>query len=755
MTYAIKAQSGACYGIPEPLMSLWSIPSFPDACLSLFETTVDSAFGDGPRLSVEPLDENETDERELELRKPNSPTYEPPSLCSEDFKTGSPDVAIDIQKPYDSHSTSKGVRLNQNPTIPPPTSTEDYFGICREEDTTPLRQQSVSPTLLCDETTNPQLSSLWTSTDNYPGETQTKSKDLPDIDSLFGSDDESSTPVPPIKRRNRFARQDDDEYCPTDGDLPVKLELYLTRSSLVYQNGSTRANGRQTLSDGGESGQLWDSDSEAFDRSQAGQKARKISGSKSNRIKCPNCPGKTFTRRADLDRHLKSSCHNGKASIKCVCGLCGRELVRPDALRRHMISHNRGTIGPAGQKIVGQRGALSVLMGPKNSDESSIGFAKQADRDGDVKYVDIYKIYSFGAIRLDSTFSSRDLSIMSIDTNENAPSPSEASISPVATRFRSPPFSDPLPPPSSARSNSASFSPESSAEPMEPEEGAYAPLNSIASKYGVPTADIVPPEFPINAAQAPGGEKAEDASESFRMPTLKPASWGKDTAGNKQYTPPFSGGTISSVAFPPPGKTKPPGRASLDGSSWASTSRRATTSSASTSTMAEPADDDRDSWKTGWSRPQAPRSLRPRPESTPGRIMQPKAEPGTPEMQVSGDEGGESEVDELEDEVPTSPSKVAEKGKDKPHSKFKHPGRVSCLKGCGKTFARFAEARRHSEQTTGCGGGEKAFLCERCGSSFTRSDALSRHARPRGSGKLTSCDVKYDTLMRQRKAAEN
>jgi len=52
--------------------------------------------------------------------------------------------------------------------------------------------------------------------------------------------------------------------------------------------------------------------------------------------------------------------------------------------------------------------------------------------------------------------------------------------------------------------------------------------------------------------------------------------------------------------------------------------------------------------------------------------------------------------------------------------------RVECPKGCGKTFGRLLDARRHANQTIGCGGG-KRFVCVTCGIPFCRRDALRRH----------------------------
>lgn len=53
--------------------------------------------------------------------------------------------------------------------------------------------------------------------------------------------------------------------------------------------------------------------------------------------------------------------------------------------------------------------------------------------------------------------------------------------------------------------------------------------------------------------------------------------------------------------------------------------------------------------------------------------------------------------------------------------------RIDCPKGCGKTFGRAHDAHRHADQTMGCGGGQKAFVCSICDRNFTRQDALQRH----------------------------
>jgi uncharacterized C2H2 Zn-finger protein len=63
----------------------------------------------------------------------------------------------------------------------------------------------------------------------------------------------------------------------------------------------------------------------------------------------------------------------------------------------------------------------------------------------------------------------------------------------------------------------------------------------------------------------------------------------------------------------------------------------------------------------------------------------------------------------------------------KSYSKLSVSRRVECPKGCGKTFGRAHDAHRHADQTMGCGGGQKPFVCPKCGNLFSRKDALKRH----------------------------
>lgn len=301
---------------------------------------------------------------------------------------------------------------------------------------------------------------------------------------------------------------------------------------------------------------------------------------------------------------------------------------------------------------------FSVSMEFPHTDQSPIGFVKEEDRDGDAMYVGITKTHYPCTIRLDWSLFRDDSASMVDSSNETALKHSKTPISPFATRFRKPSLggSQPQPTSSSSHSGSAARSGESSSDHMDCDESeAYVPLDSIASKYGVQT-DTPKDGSHTDADKMSAKDISEVDSGKFRMPTLRAASWGKEPLGDKPYVAPFNGGTTSSVTFPPP---KAGGRTSPDESKRASTSRRDTISSFSTLSAADPEADARDSWKTGWSRPQAPRSLRPRPESTPGRIMEPKRESNTPEMDISGDEGGESEVDELEEEdeeAPKSPT---------------------------------------------------------------------------------------------------
>lgn len=302
-----------------------------------------------------------------------------------------------------------------------------------------------------------------------------------------------------------------------------------------------------------------------------------------------------------------------------------------------------------------------------------------------------------------------------------------------------------------------------------------------ASEFDLISSKIGPSDTPNRVANTPiadsstsvhGGSGGTDRSDRYHRST-KSLSWkeGSSDADHNLRTGSPGGATDDPVKRRFSGRSRADLGDIIDGSdrvgeavSLHHLASRSTTSSVKS---AEPEEDDPNSWKTGWLRPQTAQTLRrPRLRPVMGWPEKPESGASASEMDVSsddqgdrgdGDEGDEGDEDEIEseDEDEVAVTVTAEvKGKAKGKAKAKGRGssgnRVACLKGCGMTFARYAEARRHSEQTAGCGGGEKAFVCERCGSSFTRSDALSRHARPRGRGKVTSCDTKYETLMRQK-----
>ena len=102
------------------------------------------------------------------------------------------------------------------------------------------------------------------------------------------------------------------------------------------------------------------------------------------------------------------------------------------------------------------------------------------------------------------------------------------------------------------------------------------------------------------------------------------------------------------------------------------------------------------------------------------------------------DEDEDENEDEDEDPVPTKrriiPSRnslrsqrIGQPIHKKSYNKLTMSRRVECPKGCGKTFGRAHDAHRHADQTMGCGGGQKPFVCTKCGNHFSRKDALKRH----------------------------
>lgn len=59
-----------------------------------------------------------------------------------------------------------------------------------------------------------------------------------------------------------------------------------------------------------------------------------------------------------------------------------------------------------------------------------------------------------------------------------------------------------------------------------------------------------------------------------------------------------------------------------------------------------------------------------------------------------------------------------------------------CPNGCGQSFKKGADAARHAK-CSGCNGNEqKHLLCEPCGKTFTRKDAVMRHMKTGCSGKI-------------------
>lgn len=198
-----------------------------------------------------------------------------------------------------------------------------------------------------------------------------------------------------------------------------------------------------------------------------------------------------------------------------------------------------------------------------NFDESRIGFAKEEDRDGDAMYVGINKTYSCLRDWLRLEFGSYDPSSMVITNDEDTLKTSKSLISSVATRFRNPSLGGPQPQPQPPSALST-FLHENNSDRMESEESeAYAALDSIVSKYGVQTLQIHPHEDHVSYANTDRTSESDAPtvdSSSFRAPTLRAASWIKEPHGEKSSAPTFnastSGGTTSSVTFPPPDRMK-------------------------------------------------------------------------------------------------------------------------------------------------------------------------------------------------------
>lgn len=122
-----------------------------------------------------------------------------------------------------------------------------------------------------------------------------------------------------------------------------------------------------------------------------------------------------------------------------------------------------------------------------------------------------------------------------------------------------------------------------------------------------------------------------------------------------------------------------------------------------------------------------------------------KIEPTEQDVQIDSWKTGWLKVDKWAKELPTAQSSVKGKAatdrkvntegcssrKGRPRTAQKQPStvdtRVVCPKGCGMTFGRPTDARRHAEQTSGCGSSQKPFVCGGCGGGFSRNDALRRH----------------------------
>ncbi|CAF9938002.1 MAG: hypothetical protein HETSPECPRED_000737 [Heterodermia speciosa] len=64
---------------------------------------------------------------------------------------------------------------------------------------------------------------------------------------------------------------------------------------------------------------------------------RQTSTTSSNRFSCPTC-GKTFTRKADMQRHKRL---HGKPSLQCNVQGCTKGFYRNDKLQEHIKTHQR------------------------------------------------------------------------------------------------------------------------------------------------------------------------------------------------------------------------------------------------------------------------------------------------------------------------------------------------------------------------------------------------------------------------------
>lgn len=70
-----------------------------------------------------------------------------------------------------------------------------------------------------------------------------------------------------------------------------------------------------------------------------------IESSRTKRLTCPKCPGKSFGRQAELRRHMLVL-HEGNTSLLCPAPECGRQFSthRKDKLREHVRNIHKGTV---------------------------------------------------------------------------------------------------------------------------------------------------------------------------------------------------------------------------------------------------------------------------------------------------------------------------------------------------------------------------------------------------------------------------
>lgn len=172
----------------------------------------------------------------------------------------------------------------------------------KEEPSTPPRLHATTPAfnfslLSMSRISSPQPSYLWSTNNDCRRMSLLEADKLSDLGPFFESDDDS------IK------------YCsyvrlPRDLDNPNRA--------------GSGATALEQLNETNEVDQLWDSDDEALTFSRTKEMTRRTCGLQATRVKCPHCTRIFFTRPANLERHLKSSCRNinDRCLIKCICKLC-------------------------------------------------------------------------------------------------------------------------------------------------------------------------------------------------------------------------------------------------------------------------------------------------------------------------------------------------------------------------------------------------------------------------------------------------